>query len=183
MWEWAIIFIGTIIYILYCELWKWVKRIYRRRQAKKAAEAHGGDAHLATNDIFKSYIASPTQTSPAQDARSLAADGRVYEGHKGRRARARPAGGHTPPAGPAKGLVRVSSTSRWAASITASQQCSAWHANGKATRTCINNPLLSPRVVFARLFRIAGLASSLDPLLSLPPFPLFTQQARCTLIA
>jgi len=64
-WEWAIIFIGTIIYILYCELWKWVKRIYRRRQAKKAAEAHGGDAHLATNDIFKSYIASPTQTSPA----------------------------------------------------------------------------------------------------------------------
>lgn len=40
-WEWAVSIGGLLVYIAGLELWKWIKRVYYRRQAKKADIEHG----------------------------------------------------------------------------------------------------------------------------------------------
>ncbi|GAA5829224.1 hypothetical protein JCM3766R1_001026 [Sporobolomyces carnicolor] len=56
-WEWAVAFIATGLFIVLAELWKWAKRVYYRRQARRhpAEESSAG--------IFSSWMTmEPTKT-------------------------------------------------------------------------------------------------------------------------
>ncbi|KAM5341413.1 hypothetical protein ACJ41O_014444 [Fusarium nematophilum] len=50
-WEWGIVFVEAVIFFLGIETWKWMKRFYFRRQARKAT---GGVADLETH-VFGHY--------------------------------------------------------------------------------------------------------------------------------
>ncbi|KAF7555453.1 hypothetical protein G7Z17_g2103 [Cylindrodendrum hubeiense] len=62
-WEWGIVFIEAIIFFLGIETWKWMKRFYFRRQARKAT---GGETDLETR-IFGHYY---NMSSGSQDEES-----------------------------------------------------------------------------------------------------------------
>lgn len=51
-WEWAIVFITSILFFSGVEAWKWVKRVYFRRQAKKKGEA----TQDAESRMFSRYL-------------------------------------------------------------------------------------------------------------------------------
>jgi Na+-exporting ATPase len=40
-WEWGIVFVEALLFFLGIEIWKWVKRAYFRRQARKTARVDG----------------------------------------------------------------------------------------------------------------------------------------------
>lgn len=40
-WEWGIVFVETVLFFLGIEAWKWCKRVYFRRQARKNAALEG----------------------------------------------------------------------------------------------------------------------------------------------
>jgi len=52
-WEWGIVFIASFLFFLGVESWKWMKRIYFRRQAKKKSDV--SDEDLETR-VFKRYL-------------------------------------------------------------------------------------------------------------------------------
>ncbi|KEY66263.1 hypothetical protein S7711_09189 [Stachybotrys chartarum IBT 7711] len=59
-WEWGIVFVESILFFLGVETWKWGKRVYFRRQARKATK---GEADLETR-VFGHYF---TQSSVNSD--------------------------------------------------------------------------------------------------------------------
>jgi potassium/sodium efflux P-type ATPase len=59
-WEWAIVFINTILFFIGVEGWKWAKRVYFRRQAAKSTVAH---AELEDR-VFERYLTQSSQDSP-----------------------------------------------------------------------------------------------------------------------
>jgi magnesium-transporting ATPase (P-type) len=58
-WEWGIVFVESILFFLGVESWKWAKRVYFRRQAKKAT---GGETDLETR-VFGRYLTSSSLNS------------------------------------------------------------------------------------------------------------------------
>ncbi|KJY00439.1 potassium/sodium efflux P-type ATPase like protein [Zymoseptoria brevis] len=56
-WEWAIVFINTILFFVGVEGWKWAKRVYFRRQAAKST---GAEADLETR-MFERYLTQSSQ--------------------------------------------------------------------------------------------------------------------------
>ncbi|EON66601.1 potassium/sodium efflux P-type ATPase, fungal-type [Coniosporium apollinis CBS 100218] len=52
-WEWGIVFAETVLFFLGIESWKWAKRIYFRRQAKKTT---GGAALDLESRVFGQYL-------------------------------------------------------------------------------------------------------------------------------
>ncbi|KAJ5109937.1 hypothetical protein N7532_002582 [Penicillium argentinense] len=64
-WEWGIVFVETVLFFLGIETWKWCKRIYFRRQAKKPEKDDKGGERAYLGD-FNRYISmdrSDTQAS------------------------------------------------------------------------------------------------------------------------
>lgn len=51
-WEWGIVFVEAVLFFLGIESWKWAKRIYFRRQARKST---GGVSNLETRVFGKYY--------------------------------------------------------------------------------------------------------------------------------
>lgn len=55
-WEWGIVFVEAVLFFLGIESWKWAKRVYFRRQAKKNT-GHKGDLEERTfGHYFKSSV-------------------------------------------------------------------------------------------------------------------------------
>jgi P-type Na+/K+ transporter len=50
-WEWGIVFIAAVVFFMGIEFWKWLKRVYFRRQARKVS---GNVADLETR-VFGRY--------------------------------------------------------------------------------------------------------------------------------
>ncbi|KAK6380167.1 P-type ATPase [Exophiala oligosperma] len=50
-WEWGIVFVEALLFFLGCETWKWAKRIYFRRRAKKLTITPDDLEHLAFSDF------------------------------------------------------------------------------------------------------------------------------------
>lgn len=51
-WEWGIVFVETVLFFLGIESWKWCKRVYFRRQARKAA-ARGDQPDRGVRDFSR----------------------------------------------------------------------------------------------------------------------------------
>jgi hypothetical protein len=51
-WEWGIVFVEAVLFFMGIEAWKWAKRIYFRRQARKST---GGVTDLETRVFGKYY--------------------------------------------------------------------------------------------------------------------------------
>ncbi|KLU82150.1 hypothetical protein MAPG_01226 [Magnaporthiopsis poae ATCC 64411] len=72
-WEWGVVFIAAFLFFLGCEAWKWAKRVYFRRQAKKA-QPHG--RHDLESRVFAAYFnlsdvaLSSSSESPTLGSRS-----------------------------------------------------------------------------------------------------------------
>ncbi|KPM46311.1 Sodium transport ATPase 5 [Neonectria ditissima] len=62
-WEWAIVFVEAVIFFLGIETWKWLKRLYFRRQARKET----GDETDFETRVFGHYY---TASSGSQDEES-----------------------------------------------------------------------------------------------------------------
>ncbi|KAJ5139389.1 uncharacterized protein N7515_004237 [Penicillium bovifimosum] len=74
-WEWGIVFVETVLFFLGIETWKWCKRIYFRRQDRKAA-ARGVDPAAERRGLpdFSRYTTmdrSSTGASDLKDERSM----------------------------------------------------------------------------------------------------------------
>jgi potassium/sodium efflux P-type ATPase len=65
-WEWGIVFIASLLFFLGVESWKWAKRVYFRRQAKKNGAVADDDVE---SRIFKRYL---TTESSMSDEKTLA---------------------------------------------------------------------------------------------------------------
>ncbi|KAM0746879.1 potassium/sodium eff [Meredithblackwellia eburnea MCA 4105] len=61
-WEWALVFISSLIFIVASEAWKLAKRVYYRRQAKKEEASRDGADGLAIFDQWRTLSVSPDQT-------------------------------------------------------------------------------------------------------------------------
>ncbi|KAK5173731.1 P-type ATPase [Saxophila tyrrhenica] len=61
-WEWAIVFIEAILFFAGCEGWKWGKRIFFRRRAKKN-NVGGGDTDDLESKMFSRYMTGDSATS------------------------------------------------------------------------------------------------------------------------
>ncbi|PMB70128.1 Sodium transport ATPase 5 [Beauveria bassiana] len=63
-WEWAVVFIEAILFFLGIETWKWAKRIYFRRQARKHMADRKGDIE---ERVFGHYFRTNTQSSSGDE--------------------------------------------------------------------------------------------------------------------
>ncbi|KAL8381891.1 hypothetical protein RB595_005914 [Gaeumannomyces hyphopodioides] len=52
-WEWGVVFVASFLFFLGCESWKWAKRVYFRRQARKA-QPYG--KHDLESRVFAAYF-------------------------------------------------------------------------------------------------------------------------------
>lgn len=79
-WEWGIVFIEAILFFIGIETWKWAKRIYYRRQAKKVTDVK---ADLETR-TFGHYFKGGSTTSGDEESGSNVDSEANYE-KRGRR--------------------------------------------------------------------------------------------------
>ncbi|CAG8894313.1 unnamed protein product [Penicillium salamii] len=74
-WEWGIVFVETVLFFLGIESWKWCKRVYFRRQARKAAEKGdqpGGERRgLRDFSRYNTMDRSDTQASDMKVEQSM----------------------------------------------------------------------------------------------------------------
>lgn len=70
-WEWGIVFVEAFLFFLGIEAWKWAKRIYFRRQARKAT---GGVADLQTR-VFGKYFGDSGTLRDVETASGPESDG------------------------------------------------------------------------------------------------------------
>ncbi|KAJ5984832.1 hypothetical protein N7522_012028 [Penicillium canescens] len=74
-WEWGIVFVETVLFFLGIESWKWCKRVYFRRQARKAeaaGELPGGERRgLRDFSRYTTMDRSDTQASDMKVERSM----------------------------------------------------------------------------------------------------------------
>ncbi|KAJ5757330.1 uncharacterized protein N7511_006024 [Penicillium nucicola] len=74
-WEWGIVFVETILFFLGIESWKWCKRVYFRRQARKAeaaGEQPGGERRgLRDFSRYTTMDRSDTQASEMKVEQSM----------------------------------------------------------------------------------------------------------------
>ncbi|KAL8314333.1 hypothetical protein RB593_008116 [Gaeumannomyces tritici] len=72
-WEWGVVFVDSLLFFLGCESWKWAKRVYFRRQARKA-QPYG--KHDLESCVFAAYFnlsgvaLSSGEESPRLNSRS-----------------------------------------------------------------------------------------------------------------
>ncbi|KAL8347539.1 hypothetical protein RB601_003056 [Gaeumannomyces tritici] len=72
-WEWGVVFVDSLLFFLGCESWKWAKRVYFRRQARKA-QPYG--KHDLESRVFAAYFnlsgvaLSSGEESPRLNSRS-----------------------------------------------------------------------------------------------------------------
>ncbi|KAF2000603.1 sodium P-type ATPase-like protein [Amniculicola lignicola CBS 123094] len=64
-WEWAIVFIATILFFLGVEAWKWAKRVYLRRIDKKAGVRRGSVDFEQRH--FERYLSTAVSTAVSTD--------------------------------------------------------------------------------------------------------------------
>ncbi|KAM3441704.1 hypothetical protein MY4824_001482 [Beauveria thailandica] len=64
-WEWGVVFIEAILFFLGIETWKWAKRIYFRRHARKHMTDRKGDIE---ERVFGHYFRTNTQSSSGDEA-------------------------------------------------------------------------------------------------------------------
>ncbi|OAR01320.1 hypothetical protein LLEC1_06669 [Akanthomyces lecanii] len=68
-WEWGVVFIEAILFFMGIETWKWAKRVYFRRQARK----HTNDRHDDLEErVFGHYFRTNTQSSVGSGDEALA---------------------------------------------------------------------------------------------------------------
>ncbi|KAL8923860.1 MAG: hypothetical protein Q9172_002948 [Xanthocarpia lactea] len=65
-WEWGVVLIEAVLFFGGVELWKWAKRVYFRRQAKKLVG--GGDLE---SKVFEKYMSSTTSNPSSEEKLSL----------------------------------------------------------------------------------------------------------------
>ncbi|KAJ5519294.1 ATPase P-type K/Mg/Cd/Cu/Zn/Na/Ca/Na/H-transporter [Penicillium expansum] len=71
-WEWAIVFVETVLFFLGIESWKWCKRIYFRRQDRKAAARGDGDRRdMRDFSRYTTMDRSDTQASEVKVEQSM----------------------------------------------------------------------------------------------------------------
>ncbi|CAI7655551.1 hypothetical protein PCG10_000893 [Penicillium crustosum] len=74
-WEWAIVFVETVLFFLGIESWKWCKRVYFRRQDRKAAargDQPGGDRRdMRDFSRYTTMDRSDTQASEMKVEQSM----------------------------------------------------------------------------------------------------------------
>jgi Na+-exporting ATPase len=74
-WEWGIVFVETVLFFLGIEFWKWCKRVYFRRQARKAeaaGEQPGGERRgLRDFSRYTTMDRSDTQASDMKVEKSM----------------------------------------------------------------------------------------------------------------
>jgi len=63
-WEWSIVIIEAVLFFGGIEAWKWAKRVYLRRTAKKEG---GGQRRRLSSVIFDGYIPSGSSSDESQD--------------------------------------------------------------------------------------------------------------------
>ena len=56
-WEWGIVFIEAGLFVVGVEMWKWIKRVYLRRRARKDIMRAGGAIDLKSK-VFEKYMVS-----------------------------------------------------------------------------------------------------------------------------
>ncbi|KAK6358721.1 Na+ ATPase [Orbilia blumenaviensis] len=61
-WEWGIVMVAAVLFFLGIEAWKWAKRIYFRRAAKKRGITRGDTLEDLENRVFASYLSSRAVT-------------------------------------------------------------------------------------------------------------------------
>jgi Na+-exporting ATPase len=62
-WEWGIVFIEVVLFFLGCETWKWAKRIFFRRRARKAQ----GDTPDLETRVFGRYLTMSSENSSSDE--------------------------------------------------------------------------------------------------------------------
>ncbi|EKV20390.1 Sodium P-type ATPase, putative [Penicillium digitatum] len=71
-WEWAIVFVETVLFFLGIESWKWCKRVYFRRQDRKAVDRGDGDRRdLSDFSRFTTMDRSDTRASEIKVEQSM----------------------------------------------------------------------------------------------------------------
>lgn len=68
-WEWGVVFIEAILFFMGIESWKWAKRVYFRRQARKHTKDRQGDLEERT---FGHYFRTNTHSSAGSGDEALA---------------------------------------------------------------------------------------------------------------
>lgn len=68
-WEWGVVFIEAILFFMGIESWKWAKRVYFRRQARKHTNDRQGDLEERT---FGHYFRTNTHSSAGSGDEALA---------------------------------------------------------------------------------------------------------------
>ncbi|ATY60030.1 sodium P-type [Cordyceps militaris] len=63
-WEWAVVFVEAGLFFLGIEAWKWAKRVYFRRQARRQTTDRVGDLE---ERVFGHYFRTNTQSSASGD--------------------------------------------------------------------------------------------------------------------
>ncbi|KAK6519307.1 Na+ ATPase [Arthrobotrys megalospora] len=61
-WEWGIVLVAGVLFFLGIEAWKWAKRVYFRRTAKKRGMITGDTLEDLENRVFGSYLSSRAVT-------------------------------------------------------------------------------------------------------------------------
>ncbi|KAF3221472.1 Na+ ATPase [Orbilia oligospora] len=61
-WEWGIVMVAAVLFFLGIESWKWAKRVYFRRTAKKKGVTRGDTLEDLENRVFGSYLSSRAVT-------------------------------------------------------------------------------------------------------------------------
>jgi potassium/sodium efflux P-type ATPase len=70
-WEWGIVFIATILFFLGVEAWKWTKRVYFRRQAKKTGALRGRNGSIDHETrVFERYLSQAVSSGDVNEKRS-----------------------------------------------------------------------------------------------------------------
>lgn len=72
-WEWGIVFVEAVLFFLGIEAWKWAKRVYFRRQARKST----GDVEDLETQVFGQYY----QASGVNHDEEAAPGGREKTAH------------------------------------------------------------------------------------------------------
>jgi hypothetical protein len=70
--EWAIVFIAAILFFLGVETWKFAKRVYFRRQAKKS---NGGTSDDLESRMFARYLSTDSRDSEGEKNEKMAGGG------------------------------------------------------------------------------------------------------------
>ena len=67
-WEWGVVFVEGTLFFLGVELWKWCKRVYFRRAAKRAEKTGENVGNTGNMRAFSRYSTSETTDLKAEQS-------------------------------------------------------------------------------------------------------------------